>query len=60
MKDFNDFIATLDSNYFDKLEKVLNERPEIINAPTESAKIRAESSVIAMLLIGKYHEWLQQ
>ena len=23
MKDFNDFIATLDSNYFDKLEKVL-------------------------------------
>ena len=41
MKDFNDFIATLDSNYFDKLEKVLNERPEIINAPTESAKIRA-------------------
>ena len=58
MKDFNDFIATLDSSYFDKLQKVLNERPEIINAPTENAKIRAESSVIAMLLIGKYHEWL--
>ena len=56
MKDFNDFIAKLDSSYFDKLEKILNERPEIANAPSESARIRAESSVIAMILIGKYHE----
>lgn len=34
MKDFNDFIAKLDSSYFDKLEKILNERPEIANAPS--------------------------
>lgn len=60
MKGFNDFIVKLDSSYFDKLEKILNERPEIANAPSENARIRAESSVIAMLLIGKYHEWLQQ
>lgn len=60
MKDFNDFIVKLDSSYFDKLEKILNERPEIANAPSENARIRAEPSVIAMLLIGKYHEWLQQ
>lgn len=58
MKDFNEFIATLDTDFFSNLEKSLNENPQVINSPSAGARIHAESVIITMTLIGKYHEWL--
>ncbi len=60
MKDFKDFIASLDADFYENMEKVLNETPEVINAPSTGMRIHAESAIIAMTLIGKYHEWLNQ
>ncbi len=60
MKDFKDFIASLDVVFYGNMEKVLNETPEVINAPSTGMRIHAESVIIAMTLIEKYHEWLNQ
>lgn len=60
MKDFNDFVKSIDADFYANLEKILNETPEVINAPSTGARIHCESSIIAMTLIGKYHEWLNQ
>lgn len=60
MKNFEDFGKTLDAEFFTNLEKILNETPEVINAPSTGARIHCESAIIAALLIGKYHEWLSE
>lgn len=60
MKDFNDFTKSLDADFFTNMEKTLNQTPEVINAPSTGARIHCESIIIAMTLIGRYHEWLTE
>lgn len=60
MKDFNDFAKSLGVEFYANLEKILNQTPEVINAPSTGARIHCETEIIAMALIGKYHEWLSE
>lgn len=60
MKDFKDFMKTLDEDFYANMEKTLNLTPEVINAPSTGARIHCESIIIAMTLIGMYHEWLTE
>ena len=58
MKNFEDFMRSLDAETFAKLEGALMDNPYIENAPTEDVKRHIEIGIIASVLIGKYHEWL--
>jgi hypothetical protein len=58
MKNFSDFVQSLDVDFCANLEKTLNTTPEVVNAPSTGARIHCETAIIATTLIGKYHEWL--
>jgi hypothetical protein len=58
MKNFDDFVESLDVAFYANIEKDLMTIPEVINAPTVSARIHAESEIITLKLLQKYHEWL--
>ena len=58
MKDYKDFMKTLNDEYFLLVKNEIESTPMFVNAPTESDRYFIQSVLISNQMIAKYHRWL--
>lgn len=60
MKDYKDFLNSLDDEKLHQIKREIENRPIFINAPTNIDKSFLQATLISSLMIGMYHEWVSK
>lgn len=60
MKNYIDFIKTLDAEFYVSMANQLHNNDIFLDAPNEEAKRHAEIAIIASFILGEYHEWMTE
>ena len=60
LKNYMDFINSLDANFYAGFEKAIYENPFYQDAPNGVTKRHIEIAIISASILGKYHEWINQ
>lgn len=58
MKNFNDFIKTLDDDKLLAIKKDIESTPPFIGAPTDIDRNFLQSFLISSAMLRMYHDWL--
>lgn len=60
MKDYKDFLDTLDDKTFLLIRKEIQNHPMYLSAPTDADRSFLQSVLINSQMIGMYHKWLNE
>ncbi len=60
MKDYKDFLDTLDDKTFLLIRKEIQNHPMYLSAPTDADRNFLQSVLINSQMIGMYHKWLNE
>lgn len=60
MKDYKDFLNSLDDKAFLLMRKEIQNHPMYLSAPTDADKSFLQSALITSQMISMYHKWLNE
>ena len=60
MKDYKQFLETLDDKKFLLMKKEIEQNPMFLSAPTDVDRNFLQAVIINSQMIGMYHKWLNE
>lgn len=60
MKDYREFLDSLDDKKFLLIKKEIEQSPMFLSAPTDADKNFLQAVLINSQMIGMYHKWLNE
>ncbi len=60
MKEYKDFLNSLDDKTFLLMRKEIQNHPMYLSAPTNDDKIFLQAALINSQMLGMYHKWLNK